>query len=91
MLVHLLRDQADVLTLIVRDIADKVDHVEDRLLANKLERNRANLGNARRLLIRLQRLLAPEPSALFRLLNRPPIWMEEDLSLIHISEPTRPY
>ena len=45
---------------------------------NKLERNRANLGNARRLLIRLQRLLAPEPSALFRLLNRPPIWMEED-------------
>ena len=78
LLVHLLRDQADVLTLIVRDIADKVDHVEDRLLANKLERNRANLGNARRLLIRLQRLLAPEPSALFRLLNRPPIWMEED-------------
>ena len=75
---HLLRDQADVLTQIVRDVADKVDHVEDRLLANKLERNRANLGNARRLLIRLQRLLAPEPSALFRLLNRPPIWMAED-------------
>lgn len=78
LLVHLLRDQADVLTQIVRDVADKVDHVEDRLLANKLERNRANLGNARRLLIRLQRLLAPEPSALFRLLNRPPIWMAED-------------
>ena len=36
LLVHLLRDQADVLTQIVRDVADKVDHVEDRLLANKL-------------------------------------------------------
>jgi len=78
LLVHLLGDQADVLTHIVRDIANKVDDVEDRLLANKLERNRANLGNARRLLIRLQRLLAPEPSALFRLLSRPPTWIAED-------------
>jgi zinc transporter len=64
--VHLLRDQADVLTQIVRDVAVTVDHIEDRLLANKLEQNRANLGNSRRLLLRLQRLLAPEPSALFR-------------------------
>ncbi len=78
LLVHFLRDQADVLTQIVRDIATKVDTVEDKLLANRLERNRANLGNARRLLIRLQRLLAPEPSALFRLLSRPPSWVIED-------------
>jgi len=28
--------------------------------------------------IRLQRLLAPEPSALFRLLNQPPHWMAEN-------------
>ena len=27
---------------------------------------------------RLQRLLAPEPAALFRLLQRPPAWMAED-------------
>lgn len=34
----------------------------------------------RRLLVRLQRLLAPEPAALFRLLQRPPAWItEEDL------------
>lgn len=80
LLVHLLRDQADVLTQIVRDIAVTVDHIEDRLLANKLEHNRANLGNSRRLLLRLQRLLAPEPSALFRLLSRPPQWIiEEDV------------
>lgn len=78
LLVHLLRDQADVLTQIVRSIADKTDHIEDRLLANRLEHHRANLGTMRRLLVRLQRLLAPEPSALFRLLNRPPLWIVDD-------------
>lgn len=78
LLVHLLRDQADVLTAIVRDIADKTDSIEDRLLANRLEHHRVNLGTMRRLLVRLQRLLAPEPSALFRLLNRPPVWINDD-------------
>ncbi len=33
------------------------------------------------MLVRLQRLLAPEPAALFRLLNRPPAWLtEQDLA-----------
>ena len=32
----------------------------------------------RRVLVRLQRLLAPEPAALFRLLNRPPSWVREE-------------
>ena len=36
------------------------------------------LGSLRRVLVRLQRLLAPEPAALFRLLNRPPAWLTED-------------
>ena len=32
------------------------------------------------MLVRLQRLLAPEPAALFRLLSKPPAWVhEEDL------------
>ena len=31
----------------------------------------------RRVLVRLQRLLAPEPAALFRLLNKPPAWLTE--------------
>ena len=31
----------------------------------------------RRVLVRLQRLLAPEPAALFRLLQRPPSWVSE--------------
>jgi zinc transporter len=39
--------------------------------------NRSELGGLRRRLIRLQRLLAPEPAALFRLLNRPPAWIVE--------------
>jgi len=35
------------------------------------------LGGLRRLLVRLQRLLAPEPAALFRLLQHPPGWLVE--------------
>lgn len=80
LLAHLLRDQADGLVQIVREATARVDRVEDDLLAQKVGRKRAQLGSLRRLLVRLQRLLAPEPAALFRLLNRPPEWIaEEDL------------
>ncbi|MBC3875938.1 transporter [Undibacterium flavidum] len=78
LLTHLLRDQADVLTGIVRDATTKIDEVEDHLLAERLSRKRANLGELRRLLVRLQRLLAPEPAALFRLLQKPPAWMADN-------------
>jgi zinc transporter len=78
LLTHLLRDQADVLTGIVRNAITKIDDVEDHLLADRLNKKRSNLGELRRLLIRLQRLLAPEPAALFRLLQKPPEWMAEN-------------
>lgn len=77
LLVHLLRDQADVLIGIVRDATARVDGIEDTLLAGRLDAKRANLGGLRRVLVRLQRLLAPEPAALFRLLNRPPLWVPD--------------
>ncbi|MGO4380559.1 transporter [Pseudoduganella sp. RAF53_2] len=77
LLTHLLRDQADVLTRIVRDATTKVDGIEDSLLSGKLRYKRADLGLMRRVLVRLQRLLAPEPAALFRLLQRPPTWVSE--------------
>jgi zinc transporter len=77
LLTHLLRDQADVLTRIVRDATAKVDGIEDNLLSGKLRFKRADLGALRRVLVRLQRLLAPEPAALFRLLQRPPSWVSE--------------
>jgi zinc transporter len=77
LLVHLLRDQAEVLTHIVRNTTVKVDGIEDTFLAGRLDLKRAGLGSLRRDLVRLQRLLAPEPAALFRLLNRPPSWIEE--------------
>jgi len=78
LLVHLLRDQADVLVNIVRDAVARVDTTEDQLLANRLTRKREDLGALRRVLVRLQRLLAPEPAALFRLLQRPPSWIVPD-------------
>jgi zinc transporter len=78
LLVHLLRDQSDVLVSILRKSIEKVDQIEDRLLAGRVETKRAELGQLRRVLVRLKRLLAPEPGALFRLLNRPPAWMSED-------------
>ncbi len=75
LLTHLLRDQADVLIGIVRDAVERVDKIEDDLLAGRLDSKRGNLGSLRRVLVRLQRLMAPEPAALFRLLQRPPAWI----------------
>ena len=77
LLIHLLRDQADVLVNIVRDAVARVDDIEDHLLAGRLVPKREDLGAMRRVLVRLQRLLAPEPAALFRLLQRPPSWVSE--------------
>jgi len=77
LVVHLLRDQADVLVGIARQATGKVDEIEDSLHAERLDLNRVRLGSLRRVLVRLQRLLAPEPAALFRMLNRPPGWMSE--------------
>jgi zinc transporter len=80
LLAHLLRDQAEVLARIAREGTGRVNAVEDSLLANRVGSSRAKLGTQRRVLVRLQRLLAPEPAALFRLLSRPPSWLgEEDL------------
>ena len=75
LLVHLLHDQSEVLVGILREATARVDDIEDRLLAESLEYRRANLGSLRRSLVRLSRLFAPEPAALFRLLNRPPQWI----------------
>lgn len=78
LLVHLMHDQGDVLINIVRATTTRVDDIEDTLLAGRLETKRADLGALRRLLVRLQRLLAPEPAALFRLLRTPPHWVAEE-------------
>jgi zinc transporter len=78
LLAHLLLDQAGVLIEIVRDTAIRADQIEDRLLANRIATSRGDLGALRRVLVRLQRLLAPEPAALFRMLHRPPGWITGD-------------
>lgn len=77
LLAHLLRDQADVLVAIVRETTARVDAVEDQVLARRALVSRGELGSQRRSLVRLQRLLAPEPAALFRLLSRPPRWVPD--------------
>lgn len=75
LMVSLLRDQADVLVQIVREATSKVDVEEDKLLTYRPKLKLGDLGVLRRVLVRLCRLLAPEPAALFRLLNRPPEWI----------------
>ena len=77
LLERLMRAQADVLVDVVRGVTRSIDQIEDSLLAGKLHSKRTRLGVLRRLLVRLQRLLAPEPAALFRLLQHPPGWMAE--------------
>ena len=84
LLAHLLRDQADVLVAIVRDATsgrcDRGSHPQPR------RGSRQQLGMIRRVLVRLKRLLAPEPAALFRLLNKPPAWLtESDLAELRSS------
>jgi zinc transporter len=74
---HLMHDQGDVLVRIVREATVQVDSIEDTLQRGRLQRKRADLGKLRRVLVRLQRLLAPEPGALFRLLRQPPSWIAE--------------
>lgn len=75
LLAQLLAEQEDVLGLIVRQSNQYVDQIEERLLGQHIKSNRAELGRLRRTLLRFQRLLAPEPAALFRLINRPPGWL----------------
>nr|WP_279343626.1 transporter [Variovorax terrae] len=86
LLERLMRAQADVLVGIVRGVTRRIDEIEDELLAGRLDAKRARLGVLRRLLVRLQRLLAPEPAALFRLLQHPPDWVAElDVRELHQS------
>lgn len=81
---HLLRDQADELQRIVRQATGRIDDIEDALLAGQHERHMPEVSRLRRLMVRLQRLLAPEPSALQRTLARPPKWVAaEDLQHLH--------
>lgn len=75
---HLLSDQADELQRIVRQATQRVDDIEDALLAGKHAGHAAEIARLRRLMVRLQRLLAPEPSALMRTLSRPPHWVSAE-------------
>lgn len=77
LMVHLLGDQADVLREILHRVGGEVDDVEDRYLDDQVP-DRAHLGRLRRDLVRMQRLLAPEPGALFRMLAQPLPWVAED-------------
>ncbi|HEX4376863.1 MAG TPA: transporter [Steroidobacteraceae bacterium] len=77
LLAHLLRDQADVLGDIARQATARVDEIEDTLLDERLSMTRSELSAMRRGQVRLQRLLAPETAAMFRLLNRSPDWLDE--------------
>jgi zinc transporter len=74
---HLLNDQADELQQIARKTAERLDDIEDAVLAGQHDRHSAQLAGLRRVMVRLQRLLAPEPSAMTRTLSRPPRWVAE--------------
>lgn len=81
---HLLRDQADELQRILRRASGRLDDIEDALLAGQHERHTPELARLRRLMVRLSRLLAPEPGALARTLSKPPRWVREaDLQDLH--------
>lgn len=76
LLVQLLGDQADELQHISRRAGVRVDEIEDQMLGPRPGRHTAELSRLRRLAVRLQRLLAPEPGVLQRLLSNPPHWLQ---------------
>ncbi len=85
LVIQLLSHQADVLARILRNTSNIANNIEERLAKGELPR-RSSLGGMRRDLIRLRRLLVPEPSSLFRLLSRPPKWVrEEDIDYLHLA------
>jgi len=75
LMTELMQDQGRVLEHIVRQASDQVDAIEDQLLRGRLAARRADLSRLRRVLVRLERLLAPEPGALFRFMRHPPVWV----------------
>lgn len=80
---QLLRDQADELQRMVRRAAERLDDIEDAMLAGRHDHG-GELANLRRMAVRLQRLLAPEPTALARTLSNPPAWIgREDLQRLN--------
>lgn len=81
LLAQLLRHQVELLESIQRQTTDKVDLLEDRLLENRVLPARSELASLRRLVVRVQRLLTPEPAAFHRLVGHPPSWLtREDTS-----------
>jgi zinc transporter len=85
LVIQLLTYQADVLVGILQNAATKANNIENLLMGNHLPK-RADLGGIRRDLVRLQRLLVPEPASLFRLVSRPPKWaVEEDMDHLHLA------
>jgi len=78
LLAHLMRDQADLMVEIVRRASSEIDRIEDRFLASHAHSGRKSLSATRRVLVRLQRMLAPEPGSVFRLLARPPFWLRAE-------------
>ncbi|MFX1767693.1 CorA family divalent cation transporter [Paraburkholderia sp. A1RI-2L] len=77
LVIRLLQRQADQLFGIVRSATRTANEVDMDLRVGKLLR-RSSLGGIRRDLVHLRRLLAPEPAALFRLINRPPRWIRDE-------------
>ncbi len=75
LLAELVQYQGQVLEHIVRQATDRVDDIEDNLLSGRLAHRRSDLSRLRRVLVRLERLLAPEPGALSRLMRHPPAWI----------------
>jgi zinc transporter len=83
LLIRLLQQQAEVMIGIGRSALQRANDAEDALFTGKLPKG-SRLAAIRRDLVRLRRLLTPEPAALFRLVSRPPDWLrEEDAQSLH--------
>lgn len=77
LLAHLLSHLAESFETIISSLGDKVDDIEDRILAGRFHTESARLAEARRLMSRLRRHLNAERHELTDILTQLPAWCTE--------------
>ncbi len=74
---HFLQHLAETLRGLIGEMADRVDEVEDAVLAGKLGDNSGELGRIRPLVARLRRHMVPQRVALAGLMKHLPAWVPD--------------
>lgn len=86
LVVHLLNHLSATLGAVIAELVEAVDDVEDKLLADRANREAGELGRVRRVVAQLRRHIVPQRQALVGVLNNLPAWLTpEDASSLRLA------